>query len=163
MSLCPGHHSMNPPPTGEITNHGGMPPAALGGVRLPLKLALPSASRSAHHGGMTPAALMNMRLCTANVVFRREISVRTTAGVLSGELTPCIRSGWRKPAVGNHQLQIRYATTLTKTRVRSENIADLYADKRNTPGVTGASHATGRNHHPLPPRFHCLRLPFESQ
>jgi hypothetical protein len=38
-------------------NHGGLTPAALDGVRLPPKLALPSASRSADHGGLTPAAL----------------------------------------------------------------------------------------------------------
>jgi hypothetical protein len=37
--------------------HGGLTPAALDGVRLPLKLSLPSASRSAYRGGRTFAAL----------------------------------------------------------------------------------------------------------
>jgi len=60
-------------------NHGGLATAALDGVRLPLKLALPSASRSACHGGLTFAALV-------------------------------------------------------KARIRSESIADLYGDKRNTSG-----------------------------
>jgi hypothetical protein len=38
-------------------SHGGLTFAALDGVRLPLKLSLPSASRSAYGGGRTFAAL----------------------------------------------------------------------------------------------------------
>jgi hypothetical protein len=54
--------------TGVSNSHGGLTPAALGGVRLPLKLALPSPLRSVYHGGLTPAALENVRLCITNVV-----------------------------------------------------------------------------------------------
>jgi hypothetical protein len=43
--------------TGVSNSHGGLTIAALDGVRLPLKLSLPSASRSAYGGGRTFAAL----------------------------------------------------------------------------------------------------------
>jgi hypothetical protein len=126
MPLCPGHHSMNPPPTGEITNHGGL----------------------------TGAALENVRLCSANVVFRREIRCVLRLPFSPAKRHCATRSGERKPPVEHtpHTSSKRRNSSdctcrcdskshggltnaaLAKVRVRSENIADLYGDKRNTSG-----------------------------
>jgi hypothetical protein len=72
--------------------HGGLTPAALDGVRLPPKLALPSASRSACHGGLTPAVRGSA------VVMRRTLfavhSKRVSARIHGG-LTPAALDGVR--------------------------------------------------------------------
>jgi hypothetical protein len=92
-------------------NHGGLTPAALDGVRLPLKLALPSASRPADHGGLTPAALANVHLFIATIV----ILPADARGI-------SIRSGGRKPPVEKHLFRRPESHICNSVRIRNQKL-----------------------------------------
>jgi hypothetical protein len=57
---------------------------------------------SESHGGLTPAALVNVRLCSANVVFRRETRYALRLPFSPASRHRATRSGGRKPPVEKH-------------------------------------------------------------